>query len=718
MKQIITGLALGAVLLLSPAARGGNPELPLNLQSADDFVILGKSGISTVPYSDITGDMGVSPITSTAITGFALILDSSGEFSTSTQVTGKIYAPDYASPTPVKMTAAISDMETAYTNAAGRTLPNTTNLGATAGGDKDLGGLTFVPGLHKWTSGVLVSANLTLDAAGDPTAVFIFQIEGDLTIASGKRVILAGGAQAKNIFWQVAGGAGANIGTTAHFEGVLLTANAINVLTGASFNGKLLAQKAVNLQSNTIVDSSLINQYTLTYSAGLGGSVLGSSPQTVLAGQSGTTVTAVANPGFVFTGWTGTHPSLNNPRTDLNVMANITVQAQFQALVPNQYVFTYTADLGGSISGIPIQIVASGNNGSMVTAVPNPGFVFDGWVGTNPPSLVNPRTDLNASANIAMQAKFKALAGPEIVVEQPIGVGVADGGSRNFGPVLVGATKDLVFTVRNSGSTDLNLTLPITFNGPDAALFTVTVTVPPATLVLSSGASTTFSVRFAPVTAGTKVAALHLANNDFDENPYDINITGLGSGLLLFSSSPIVLNPQTGLLEQTVRVTNTDLVTVNAVRLLVNGLPTDVQVYNASGNIGGVPYLQHSFPVIQSQEVVFLIEYYRLSRHADFTPVFSVESAMPVIPPTPAGEAVSINRLPAHLGGRVLLEFTTIPGRRYVVQYSSDMINWKTTNPIITAPSNRMQWYDDGPPKTESKPSTIPSRFYQIIQLP
>jgi uncharacterized repeat protein (TIGR02543 family) len=713
MKRIFTGLVLGAVLILSPAAKGGNPELPLNLQSADDFVILAKSGISTVPPSAITGDMGVSPITSTAITGFALIMDSSGEFSTSAQVTGKIYAPDYASPTPVKMTAAISDMETAYTNAAGRTIPDTNNLGATAGSDKDIGGLTFVPGLHKWSTGVLLSANLTIDALGDPNAVFIFQIEGDLTVASGKRVILAGGAQAKNIFWQVAGGAGAIIGTTAHFEGVLLTATGINVLTGASFNGKLLAQTDVNLQSNRIVDSSLINQHILTYTAGLGGSVLGDSPQTVAQGNDGTMVTAVADPGFVFIGWTGTDPSPDNPRTDLNVMSDITVEAQFQPLAPNQYVFTYRAGLGGSVNGVTIQVVDQGNDGSMVTAVPNPGFIFVGWTGTDS-SLDNPRTDLNAIADITVRAQFSP-TGPEIVVEEPVGVNVPDGGGRDFGPVLVGGTKDLVFTVSNSGDTNLDLTLPITFSGPNAAMFTVTAA--PMT-TLPPGASTTFTVRFAPLTDGTKVAVLHLSNNDSNENPFDIILSGLGSGVSVVSASPITLNPQTGLLEQTVRVSNTDLLTVGAVRLLVNGLPADVQVYNASGSIGGIPYLQHDFPLAQGEEIVFVIEYYRLSRHTDFTPVFASEATPPVSPPAPAGEIISIDRQPAVLGGRVLIDFTTTPGRRYVVQYSSNLTDWKTTDPIITAPSNRVQWYDDGPPKTESKPDSVGSRFYRIVQLP
>ncbi|MCC5845762.1 MAG: DUF3494 domain-containing protein [Verrucomicrobia bacterium] len=398
LSRSYLGFLVAATLLLNPV-KAADPELPLELGTAGDFVILAKSGISTVPPSDITGDMGVSPITSTAITGFALTMDSSGEFSTSAQVTGNIYAPDYAPPTPVKMTTAISDMETAYTTAAGRTIPNTNNEGATAASDRDIGGLTFAPGLHKWTTGVLVSTNVTLDAQGRPDAVFIFQIEGDLTVASGQRVILAGGAQARNIFWQVAGGTGATIGTTAHFEGVLLTATSINLLTGASFNGKLLAQTDVNVQSNVIVDSSLINQYTLTYTASIGGAVLGDSPQFVLEGEDGTEVTAVADLGFVFRQWSD--GSIFNPRTDLNVMDDITVEAEF---VP-EYTLTYTAGLGGSVSGDTLQTVAEGEDGTDVTALADPGFVFVDW---SDGSTVNPRTDLNVMADITVEAQFVA----------------------------------------------------------------------------------------------------------------------------------------------------------------------------------------------------------------------------------------------------------------------------------------------------------------------
>lgn len=247
-----------AIAILTTVAKGGNPELPVDLGSAGNFVILGKTGISNVPYSDITGNMGVSPIDSTAITGFALILDPSTTFSTSAQVTGKIYAADYGLPTPGNMTTTILDMEAAYSDAAGRTIPNAEEWMA-----GDISGLTITPGLYKWSTGVLINTDVWLDAGGNPDAVFIFQIAGDLTMASAKNVILAGGAQAKNIFWQVAGGAGAVIGTYSHFEGIILTAKKIDLLTGASFNGKLLAQTAVNLDSNAIMDSSLISSNTL-----------------------------------------------------------------------------------------------------------------------------------------------------------------------------------------------------------------------------------------------------------------------------------------------------------------------------------------------------------------------------------------------------------------------------------------------------------------------
>jgi hypothetical protein len=221
---------------------------PVLLGMAGDFVILAKSGIDTVPTSEVVGDIGVSPIDSTAMTGFSLTVDATNEFATSDQVTGNVFAADYAAPSPANLTTAISNMETAYTDAAGRVTPDFTELGA-----GEIGGLTLVPGLYKWDTGVSISTDLTLD--GGPNDVWIFQIAGNVTQASGTQVTLSGGASPHNIFWQTFGEV--SIGTTAHLEGVVLSQTAIILGTGASVNGRLLAQTAVTLDQNAVTQPTL-----------------------------------------------------------------------------------------------------------------------------------------------------------------------------------------------------------------------------------------------------------------------------------------------------------------------------------------------------------------------------------------------------------------------------------------------------------------------------
>jgi len=209
----------------------------VRLGSAGNFAILSKSGITDVYASAITGNVGTSPIT-----GAAMRL-SCGE------VTGKIYVVDAAGPLPcalndaTTLTAAIGDMQTAYVDAQGRVSPGFVELGA-----GEIGGLTLAPGLYKWGTGLKISTDVTLN--GGANEVWIFQVAGTMKQASSTRVTLAGGAQAKNIFWQVAGAV--TIGTTAHLEGVVLAKTLIAVNTGASVNGRLLAQTAVTLQMNAV----------------------------------------------------------------------------------------------------------------------------------------------------------------------------------------------------------------------------------------------------------------------------------------------------------------------------------------------------------------------------------------------------------------------------------------------------------------------------------
>jgi hypothetical protein len=217
---------------------------PVNLGTARNFVILAKTGVSTTGTTAVVGDIGLSPAAASFVTGFGLIADSTNIFSTSSLVTGKIYAANYAVPTPSNMTTAISDMQTAFTDAAGRAIPDFTELYA-----GDISGRTLVPGLYKWGTGVLIT-NVGVTLSGGPNDVWIFQIAQDLTINNSAIITLNGGALPKNIFWQVSGQA--TLGTSANFKGILMSQTLISLNAGAVMNGRALAQTAVTLNATAI----------------------------------------------------------------------------------------------------------------------------------------------------------------------------------------------------------------------------------------------------------------------------------------------------------------------------------------------------------------------------------------------------------------------------------------------------------------------------------
>jgi hypothetical protein len=218
---------------------------PVLLGLAGNYVILAKTGISTTGTTAVTGNIGVSPIAASSITGFALVVPPT-TFSTSPYVTGKVYAADYAAPTPSNLTTAVLDMQTAFTDAAGRSLPDFTELYA-----GDISGRTLVPGLYKWGTGVLItSAGVTL--SGGANDIWIFQIAQNLTVSNSAIITLSGGAQAKNIFWQVSGQA--TLGTAADFKGIILSQTLVSMNTGAKMHGRLLAQTAVTLIANKVTN--------------------------------------------------------------------------------------------------------------------------------------------------------------------------------------------------------------------------------------------------------------------------------------------------------------------------------------------------------------------------------------------------------------------------------------------------------------------------------
>ena len=230
-------IGVGSIGVGGAVAAEPTPRAAVELGEAGTFAILSKSGITDVYASAVSGNVGASPISGAAI------------HLTCPEVTnGTIYSVDAEGPSCIVtdatyLTEAVSDLEIAYTDAAGRTTPDFINLGA-----GEIGGLTLTQGLYKWGTDVNISTDVVLTGTADD--VFIFQISKDLEQASAQNVTLAGGVQAKNVFWQVAGSVA--IGTTAHFEGTILSHTMIAMKTGATINGRLLAQTAVTLQSNTV----------------------------------------------------------------------------------------------------------------------------------------------------------------------------------------------------------------------------------------------------------------------------------------------------------------------------------------------------------------------------------------------------------------------------------------------------------------------------------
>ncbi|MDO9037759.1 MAG: ice-binding family protein [Lutibacter sp.] len=237
---------LQANFMLNAVASGECPTPSVNLGLAKNYAILAESGISTTGTTYVTGNMGISPSAATFITGFALNLTAGAAYSTSSLVTGNIYAPGYADPTPANLTTAVDDMHTAFTTANG--LPaDVTELMA-----GNLNGQTLVSGVYKWGTGLSVTNSITLNGGGVDCAKFIFQISGDLTVANGTNIILTNGAKADNIYWVVAG-SGAMLGTTVDFKGNILSKTLISVNTGSKVDGRLLAQTAVTLNASSIV---------------------------------------------------------------------------------------------------------------------------------------------------------------------------------------------------------------------------------------------------------------------------------------------------------------------------------------------------------------------------------------------------------------------------------------------------------------------------------
>ena len=206
---------------------------PVALGAAAAFAVLAGSTVVSTGATAITGDLGVSP--GTAVVGFPPGI-----------LNGVIHSANGTS------ALATADLTTAYNEAAGRVqLPDCVSYQFSVAGD--LGGRTLTPGIFKSADSLeITSGDLTLDARGEVGAVWIFQMATTLSTTAGRKVILAGGASAANVFWQV--GTAATFGSTSVFQGTVMADQAITLETGATLNGRVLARiAAVSLDSNVIV---------------------------------------------------------------------------------------------------------------------------------------------------------------------------------------------------------------------------------------------------------------------------------------------------------------------------------------------------------------------------------------------------------------------------------------------------------------------------------
>ena len=686
IAQILTSLLLALAIPYQLDAAG---PAPVNLLSTSNFVILAGAGITTTGGGVINGNIGASPITGAAI-GL-----------TCAQVNGIIYAVDASGPPcavvdPALLTTAKNDLMTAMTAAAGVTTPPPdVNPGVPYSTGYDIGGQTLSPGVYKFGSGQTAFIESDVYLSGGPNDVWIFQCGADLQVANGVKVILEGGAQAQNIFWQVT--SSAVIGTSAVFNGTILASQAITMESTSTMNGRALAFTAgVTFNGNGATVPGTTNNAT------------GIAVQQPL-GTSLTNGVVTNNFGSVAVGSSTNHTfTITNTGTANLIISGITIAGSNSAMFT---VTNLTATVSPSnTTTFTVQFTPVSTN--LQTAVLD--IANNDIANTNNPFIIA-LTGTGTGTNTV----------PGIVVQQPLGTNLVNGvGTNNFGLAAVGTSTSLTFTITNIGTTNLTVS-GITIGGVNSNSFTVTNLI----ATVSPGGSTNFTVQFTPVSTNLQTAELQITNNGSNNiSPFNIALAGTGIDAAIIVSTNVsvvagiypsfpILDPQTGLFTNSIILTNNSSTnTIPAVRLYILNLLTNVQVYYESGSTtNGTPYVQYNFPLAPGATVDFTIEYYQATRQGFLIPTYlpqditnavtlTVTTNSPVAPYRWAGEP----------GGGILIGFYTTPGRKYAVQYSTNMVSWLTADPFIKAPINYVQWIDFGAPKTQGPlPAT---RFYRVFE--
>jgi len=318
------------------------------------------------------------------------------------------------------------------------------------------------------------------------------------------------------------------------------------------------------------------------------------------------------------------------------------------------------------------------------------------------------------------------------VVPPPVDVALSLAAAPN--PVSVGAPLTYSLTVTNNSSTPATGVVVSNTLPPNVTVFSLLPSQGAATNQagvvtynlgsLPNGSAATLAIVVIPNAAGLLTNTASVSSLQTDSQPANnlaTNVTTAVSvpitNLVLTVLSSITLNPQTGLFEERIEVSNGGPATPSSVLVLISGLAANVKVYNATGTTNGVPYVQSSSPLGIGSNVVFLLEYYVPTRIAPTNLTLTVQAGPIVIPPVVSGTILNISRMIKLDNGSVLVDFSALPGQVYAIQYSSDMVTWLTAVPAITAPANQVQWIDSGPPKTVSSPADQGARYYRVVML-
>jgi uncharacterized repeat protein (TIGR01451 family) len=303
--------------------------------------------------------------------------------------------------------------------------------------------------------------------------------------------------------------------------------------------------------------------------------------------------------------------------------------------------------------------------------------------------------------------------------------------------VNVGDSFTYTITLTNGGlSTAANMVaadnLPASLSFVSATgggVFSNNIITWPAIAAFGNGATTNFILTVKAPGLGQFTNVASAVSTTFDPNPANNDGSALasqiqtviGSAQFGILAGTAVFNPQTGLYEEQVIVTNISATTVAGVRLYVGGLRSGVTLYNATGTTSGTPYVEYDASLNPGGTVTFALEFYDASRLA-FASTLTAVAILPASLPSAgtngvAGVSIFLDtRLTNDM--RFVIEFPSVPGKSYTILYTTNLDStvWNIATPAVTANANITQWYDDGPPKTISLPMSVNNRFYRVIQ--